>query len=217
MVSAPRADRHGGASWDELAIYCISALLNRPQEANGRGWEDTKTLLKAGIEVRHVIRDRTESDLVFRLELAAHLLLELLVRSWVTEEIVGESGERTSRCLAASDDEERSVDDDFVLRQVVVLRLLENIVDKISPFTLGVLEPPAKFESETMAQHLPGSTHFITFFRLYAKWSALRFLRSLGIQFMRNFCVDDPGVAKRRVACSIAPAFTASKIKCIQK
>jgi hypothetical protein len=39
----------------------------------------------------------------------------------------------------------------------------------------------------------------------------------LGIRLINHYCVVDPGEAKRMVACSTAPAFTASKINGIHQ
>jgi hypothetical protein len=102
VMGAPRADRDGDSSRDVVAVDDVAGRLDGPQEANGRGREQTKVLLDAGGEVGELVGDH-QLDVLGRGKGAADLGLELGVFVGVAQHHVDEVCQAACCGFGASD------------------------------------------------------------------------------------------------------------------
>ena len=144
-----------------MSIDSITTLLNRSQKPNRCRREDAEAFFNARVEIWY-FADLGEVDFTLILKRGANLVLQFVKDARVAEEIVGQSSQGAGGCFAAGNTgylfmlaqsasfiaqigflhEKSSVDDNLILREIIVLRLFKDVVDEIFTFTLGVFDTP---------------------------------------------------------------------------
>lgn len=126
VTGRPASDGDGSASRNPVPVDGVATLGHSSEQTCGNWRVDSQAFFEAGVQVGE-FAEVFVGDVFFGLEGCADLVAELFVLVCVVEEASEEAAESVGCRLGACHYEESAVDDDFVLFEVVLLALFEDV------------------------------------------------------------------------------------------